>query len=190
MLLADDIRSEDLAEEFQLRLAGGRRPRGDVIDGAVVFAQPDRAVGAERRVGEIALVALDDRQFADAIQERGLRGDPFCHLPTDPVTELSPAGSEDLVEEIVPTDRLDGGQKAGGKAVVVGREEVLGLGGDVVQVTRPADPVTDRLATDEMRGFERPELLQNARPACPDPLGELVRGAGAVEPETEEQVAP
>jgi len=73
VLLADDVRAKDLAEELQFRLAGGRRPRGDVVDGAVVFAQPDRAVGTERRVGEIALVALDDCELADSIEERGLR---------------------------------------------------------------------------------------------------------------------
>src|SRR4249919_2052681 len=56
-------------------------------------------------------------------------------------------------------------------------------------MARPADPVTDRLAAHKMRGLERPKLLENARPAGPDPFGELVRGAGSVESKTQEQVA-
>ncbi len=190
MLFANDVRTEDLAEEFQLGLAGGRRPRGDVEDGAVVLAQPDRAVRAECGVGEITLIALDDSELADALQEQGFRGDSFGHLSAHAVAELASASGEDLVEEIVPTDRLDGGQQAGSQAVVVGREEVLGVGRDVVQVARPADPVTDRLPAHEMGGFECPELLEDARPAGPDALGELVRGAGAIESKAEEQVTP
>ena len=107
-----------------------------------------------------------------------------------PVAELAPAGREDLVEQIVAADRLDRGQQAGRQGVVVGREHVLGIGRDVVQVARPADPVANGLAADEIGGLERPELLEDAGPARPEPLGELVGGAGPVESKTQQQVAP
>ena len=68
------------------------------------------------RVGEIALVGLDDRQLADAVDQRRVRGDAFGHLLADPVAELAPSRGEDLVEQIVAADRLDGGQQAGGQA--------------------------------------------------------------------------
>ena len=189
MLLADDLRAEDLGEQLELGLARGRRARRDVVDGAVVLAQPDRAVGAERGVGEVALVALDDGQLANPIEERRLGGHAFGHLLADPVAELAPPRGEDLVEQIVPADRLDGGQQAGRQGVVVGREEVLGIGGDVVQVARPADAVADRLAADEAGRLERPKLLEHAGPAGADPFGELVRGAGSVESKAQQQVA-
>ena len=189
VLLADDLRAEDLGEQLELGLAGGRRARRDVVDGAVVLAQPDRAVGAERGVGEVALVGLDDGELADPIDERRLGGHPFGHLLADPVAELAPPRGEDLVEEVVAADRLDGGQQTGRQRVVVGREEVLGVGGDVVQVARPADAVADGLAADEVGGLERPELLEDAGPAGADPFGELVRRAGSVESKAEQQVA-
>ena len=184
-----DVGAEDLAEQLQLRLAGGRRRLGDAEDGAVVLAQPDRAVDLEDGVGEIAVVGLDDRQLADPFDQRRVRGDAIGHLLPDAVAELPPARREDLVEQVVAADRLDGGQQPGGQGVVVRREEVLGVGRHVVQVARPADPVADRLAADEVGGLERPELLEDAGPAGPEPLGELVRRARAVEPEAEEEVA-
>ena len=101
--------------------------------------------------------------------------DAFGHLLADPVAELAPPRGEDLVEQIVPADRLDGGQQAGRQGVVVRREEVLGIGGHVVQVARPADAVADRLAADEAGRLERPKLLEHAGPAGADPFGELVR---------------
>ena len=108
--------------------------------------KPDRAVGAEGHVGEIALVGLDDRQLADAVDQRRILADPIGHLLADPVTELASTRGEHLVEQVVAADRLDGGQQARGQRVVVRREQVLGLGRDVVQVARPADAVTHGLA--------------------------------------------
>jgi alkylation response protein AidB-like acyl-CoA dehydrogenase len=154
-----------------------------------VLAQTDRAVGAQDRIGDVALIALDDRKFLDSILERRVRRDALGHPAAHEVAELSPPSGEDLVEQIVATDRLDGGQQAGREAVVVGREEVLGIGGDVVQVARPADPVTNRLAAHEMRRLERPELLEDAGPAGADPFGELVRGCRPVEAQPQQDVA-
>ena len=189
MLLADDVGAEDLAEELQLGLAGGRRALGDVVDGAVVLAQPDRAVGAEGRVRQVALVVLDDGQLADPIEERRIRADPLGHAVADPIAELAPSRREDLLEEVVAADRLDRGQQPGREGVVVRREEVLGVGGHVVQVARPADAVTDGLAADEAGRLERPELLEDAGPAGAEALGELVGRARAVEAEAEQDLA-
>ena len=120
------------------------------------------------------MVGLDDGQLADPLDQRGVGGEAIGHLLADPVAELAPPRGEDLVEQVVAADRLDGGQQPGGEGVVVRREEVLGVGRHVVQVARPADPVADGLAADEMGVLERPELLEDAGPAGAEPLGELV----------------
>ena len=147
------------------------------------------AVGAEDRVGEVALVGLDDRQLAHPIEQRRVAVDAVGHLLADPVTELAPSRGEDLVEQVVATDSLDRGEEARGQGVVVRREEVLRVGRDVVQVARPADAVADGLAGDEVGGLERAELLEHAGPAGPDPPGQLVGRARAVEPQAEQQLA-
>ena len=175
MLLAHDIGAEDLGEQLEFGLAGRRRARCDVVDGAVVLAQPDGAVGAERGVGQITLIALDDGQLADPVEQRRLGGNPLGHLLADPVAELAPSRREDLLQEVVPADRRDRGQQTSRQAVVVGREEVLGFGRDVVQVARPADAVADGLTADQVGSLQRPELLEDAGPAGADPFGELVR---------------
>ena len=144
-------------------------------DRAVVLAQADRAVELEDGVGEVALVGLDDRQLADAVDQRGVGGEAIGHLLPDAVAELASPRGEDLVEQVVAADRLDGGQEPGGQGVVVRREEVLGVGRHVVQVARPPDPVADGLAADEMGVLECPELLEDAGPAGTEALRKLVR---------------
>ena len=187
--LADDVGAEDLGEQLELGLAGRRRARGDVEDRAVVLAQPDRPVRAEDRVGEVALVGLDDRQLAHPIEQRRVAVDAVGHLLADPVTELAPSRGEDLVEQVVAADRLDRGEEARGEGVVVRREEVLRVGRDVVQVARPADAVAHGLAGDEVGGLERAELLEHAGPARAEPPGQLVGRARTVEPQPEQQLA-
>ncbi len=154
-----------------------------------MLAQPDRAVDLEDRVGEVAVVGLDHRQLADPLDERGVRGEAIGHLLTDALAELASPRGEDLVQQVVPADGLDGGEESRGEGVVVGREEVLGVGRDVVQVARPPDPVADGLAADEMSVLECPELLEDAGPAGTEALGQLVRRARAVEAEPEQKVA-
>ena len=110
-------------------------------------------------------------------------------LLADAIAQLAAACREDLLEEVVAADGLDGGQQARRERVVVRREEVLGVRGDVVQVARPADAVADGLAADEVRRLERAQLLEDAGPARAESVGQLVRRARAVEPEPEEQVA-
>ena len=154
-----------------------------------MFPQPDRAVRAEERVGEVALAALDDRQLADPVDERRLGADPIGHVSANAVTELSSSRREDLVEQVFAADRLDGGQQTRRQGVVVGWEQILSVGRDVIEVTWTAHAVTDRLAAHEVCRLERPELLEDTGPAGADPLGQLIRRAGSVESQTEQEVA-
>jgi len=189
VLLAHDVRVEDLGEQVEFSLTGCRRPLGDVKDGAVVFTQADRAVGVEDGVGQVSVARLDDCQFPDTVDEWGVGRDPLGHLRANPVAELAPPGGEDLLKQIVPTDRLDGGQEAGREGVVVRRKEVLGIGRHVVQVTRPPDAVAHRLAADEVGGLECPELLEDAGTTGAEAVGQLVGRARPVESKAEEEVS-
>ena len=65
-----------------------------------------------------------------------------------PAAELPASRGEDLLDQLVAADRVDRGQQPG-ESVVVGREQLLRIGGDVVEVARPADAVADGLAADE-----------------------------------------
>ena len=139
-------------------------PVRDVIDRAVVLAEPDRAVGVDLAVGEVALLVLDDGELADPLDERRVR-------PADALVIRSRTrspiwrrrASKTSLDQVVAADRADRREQPGRQPVVVRREEVLGVGGDVVQVARPADAVADRLAADEVGGLERAELLEDAR---------------------------
>jgi hypothetical protein len=117
--LADDVCAED-PEQLELRLAGGGGAFGDMEDRTVVLAQTDRAVGAEGHVGEIALVGLDDRQLADAVDQRGVLADAIGHLFADPVTELASSRGVIVRSSIVAADRLDGGQARSQRVAVRG----------------------------------------------------------------------
>ena len=88
------------------------------------------------------------------------------------------------------TDRHDRRQQAAREGVVGGREQVLGIGRDVVQVPRPADAVLHGLAAHEMGVLERSKLLEDPGPAGAEARRELVRRARAVHPQADEQVAP
>ena len=187
---ANDIRAQHVLEQVQLGLTGRRRALRDVEDRAVVLAQLDRTVRAHDAVGEVALGGLDLGQAADAVLDRGIRGDTVRQLIPDPVAQLAPTGGEDLLDELVATDRHDGRQEAARERVIGGREEVLGVGRDVVQVPWPPDAVLDGLATHEMGILERSKLLEDPGPARAEAGGELVRRARAVHPEADEEVAP
>ena len=62
MLFADDLRAEDLGEQLQLGLTRRGRARRDVVDGAVVLAQPDRPIGISE---------FTDRTDPSLLLERG-----------------------------------------------------------------------------------------------------------------------
>ena len=158
-------------------------------DRAVVLAQAERAVDRDDGLGEVALVGLDHRELMDPVGERCARPEPLGHPLTDAIAELAPPRREDLFEQVVPTDRPDRRQQAGCERVVVGGKQVLGIGRDVVEVTRPADPVTHGLAADEVGGLERAKLLEDAGPARSETLGELVGRARTVEAKSQQEVA-
>ena len=162
-------------EQGQLGLAGGRVARGDVEDRAVVLAQPDRAVRRELGRAQVALLVLDDRQLADALEERRVAARALLEPALDALGRLGAPGLEDPVDELAPADRVDRRDQAGGQAVVVRREELLGVLGDVVQVARPADAVAFGPARDEAVGLEESELLEDAGPACSDERRQLIR---------------
>ena len=141
-------------------------------------------------IGEIALVGLDDRQLRATRSTSGASSaDALGHLFADPVTQLASSRGEDLVEQVVAADRLDGGEQAGGQRVVVRWEEVLRFSRDVVQVARPADAMPHGLARDKAGGLERPELLEDAGAARAEAFGELIGRARTIEPEAQQEVA-
>ena len=123
-------------------------------------------------------------ELADPVEQRRVRGRLArpCRSRTRSPSWRRRAAKTSL-EQVVAADRLDRREQAGRQAVVVGREEVLGVGGDVVQVARPADAVADGLAADEVGRLERPELLEDAGPAGAEPRRELVGRARAADPE-------
>ena len=143
--------------------------------------------GADERLGEIALLVLDDRQLPCPIDQARLRGQAIRHPLPDPVARHPPALLEDAVHELLAADRPDRGQQAAGEPVVVGREEVLGGVGHVVHVARPPDAVADGLAADEARGLERMELLQDPGPAHAETRGEVLGRARSVVAQAEQQ---
>ena len=190
VLLADDVRAQDLGEQLELRLAGGRRARGDVEDRAVVLAQPDRAVGdrgSRRRDSPGRAWMTASSRTRSRSGASGATRSAICSRTRSPSWRRRAAKTWSS-RSSPPTASMAASRPAA-RRVVVRREEVLGVGRDVVQVARPADAVAHGLAADEVGGLERPELLEDARPAGADPLGELVGRARAVESEAEQQVA-
>ena len=190
MRFPDDLGAEDFAEQVELGVAGRMLIAGDVEDRAIVLAQPDRPVVADQRIGEITLLVLEEGERADPLDQGRFGPDPVVELAPDADAELESSRLEDLIDQRFAPDRCDRVQEPGGQAVVVRREERLGVGRDVVQVARPADPVTDALAADEMGLLERPKLLEDAGPTGPDRDGKLVRRRGSVAAKAFQDVAP
>ena len=56
-----------------------------------MLTEADRAVGREDRVGQVAVVRLDDGQLADALGERGIGRDTLRHLTHVVHLRLPPA---------------------------------------------------------------------------------------------------
>ena len=145
-----------------------------MVDRAVVLLEPDRSVGGQHGVGQVAVPGLDDGKLPDAIEQRRVVGDPFGHVLADPLAQLPAARREDLLEQVVATDRLDGREQPGRQAVVVRWEEVLGIGRDVVEVARASHAVADGLAADQPGRLERSKLLEDAGPAGTESGGQLI----------------
>ena len=70
MALARNLRPQYVTEERQLLLAGNWVGDRDAGDGAVVFAQADRAVGIAHGPAEVAGFVVIARYFADPLPQR------------------------------------------------------------------------------------------------------------------------
>ena len=137
---------------------------GDAVDGAVALDQADDAVGAEDRLGEVALLVLDDGQLARPVERaarRPARRSASRWRTRSPGRRRAPRTRR----RPAPRHRSHGWPRAGpsGQPVVVGREEVLGGIGDVVDVARPADAVPHR------RRLTRP-AVSSAWSCCRTPV--------------------
>ncbi len=128
---------------------------GDVEHRAVVLHEPD-PVAVDERLGEVPQLVLDSGQLRDPVDQRGARRQHRVEPGPQAGTGLAPAGGEDVLDQGLPADLDDRGQEAGGEAVVVGREEVLGVGRDVVQVPRPPHAMAHRGPRDEAGAVEGP----------------------------------
>ena len=118
-------------------------------------------------------------ELANAVRERRARGHSFVEPLPQPRAHLPAPGGEDLLDEIGAADRDDRVEERSGEAVVIGREEVLGVGRHVVQVPWPANPVALHGVVDEAGLFERAELLEDAGPARAEVVGEAIRRHGS-----------
>ena len=112
MRLALDVGAEDLAEQLQLGAAGGLGAGRHVVDRAVVLDDPDHAVRAEHGLGEIALLVLDHRELAGAVDHRRAGRQPFGEPLPDAFRGHPPARLEHVLDELLAAHRPDRGQQA------------------------------------------------------------------------------
>ncbi len=189
MLLADDVGAEDLGEQVEFGLTGRRRAGCDVEDRAVVLLEADRPVLIEPGIGQVALLALDDGELQDTIDQWSPVALMPGHAFADPNPKLAPSSREYLLEQVLTTDRLDGREEARGEGVVIRREQLLGGRCHVVEVAWAAHAVANRLAADQLGCLQRAQLLEHPGPARADALGQLVGRTRPVETQTQEEVA-
>ena len=159
------------------------------MDGAIALDQADDAVGADDRLREIALLVLDDRQLAGAIGERCIGREAVGEPLADSLARASSALLEHVVDQPLAADRPDRRQQAIGQAVVVGREQILGGVGDVVDVAGPADTVAHGSAADQAGRLERVELLEHPGPARAEAGRQILGCRRSVLAEAQQQVA-
>jgi hypothetical protein len=150
--------------------------------------EADRAVGVDCRVGQVALLVLDDRELADPRLERGVEGQALRETAPNLVRQQLAPDVEDLAEELVPTDGVDRGNQPGRQRVVVRRKGDLRAGRDVVEVSWPADSVANRPPIHETGRLERAELLEHAGPTRAEGRREVLRRAGTLTTELNEDV--
>ena len=116
--LALDVRAEDLAEQLELGAAGRLGAGRHVVDRAVVLDDPDHPVRSEHRLGEVALLVLDHRELAGAVDHRRTGRQPFGEPLPDAFRGHPPARLEHLVDQRFAAHRPDRRQQAGGQPVV------------------------------------------------------------------------
>ena len=185
---AHDVRAQHAAEQVELRPAGRRVEPGDVQDRAVVLQQVD-AVRVHARLGDVAQLVLETGELPDAVLERRAGRQPRIHPIAQARLGLAAPGREDVLDQVLAADLEDRGQEPRRQPVVVGREQVLGVGGDVVQVARPPHAVADRGPRHEAGHVQGPELLGDAAAARPDGRGDDV-GRGRADPAQVEEDRP
>ena len=123
---------------------------------------------------------LVNRHLADPLPERGSRRQPLGQPIADARLELLAPCLEDVPYQLIAADGSNGGQDRLGQGPVVGREEVLRRGRQVVHVARAADAVAAQRASDQAGRLERPELLEHAGATGADAVGDLIgRGRAA-----------
>ena len=66
----------------------------------------------EDRLGQIALLVLDDRELARLVDERGIGRQALVEALAEPLAGQPAALLEDLVDEVLAADRADGGEQA------------------------------------------------------------------------------
>jgi len=172
--LADDVRPEQLPEQRELGVAGSVRPPGDPIDRAVVLAQQDRPILALDGLREVARLILEHGEDPDAVDQRCIVREALGHSAAGSVADLLAPRGKDLLDEVVAADRRDGLEETRGEAAVIGREQFLGFGRDVVEVARPADAVPFRDVADQAGILERVQLLQDTRSGGAEGRGQRV----------------
>ena len=140
-------------------------PFGDVVDGAVVLVQPDRAVGADDGLGEVALRGLELGQLADPLDERRVRrrpARPAGRGPARPSGSAAPRRPPRAARRRPPRRSRRAARPPGRRRW---REQVLRVRRDVVQVARPPTPWRTVWRLTRLRGLERAELLEDPGPA-------------------------
>ena len=61
----------------------------------------------DERLGEVAGLVLEDREGLHAVGQARVLGQSLGHAPPDAIADLAPPRREDLLDEVVATDRLD-----------------------------------------------------------------------------------
>ena len=79
------------------------------------------------RLGDVAQLVLQPRQLPNAILERRVGRERRVHLLAQPGLGLAAAGGEDVLDQRLAADLEDRGEQPRCEAVVVGREQALGV---------------------------------------------------------------
>ena len=100
--LADHVGAQDVAEQVQLRAAGGWVTGRDVVDGAVELGQVDGAIGEQGRVAEVAPVRPGSRPAHAPDRAVSHRPAAGRQPGGDAVARLGPTRLEDLGKQLGP----------------------------------------------------------------------------------------
>src|ERR1035437_4527011 len=102
--LARDLGAQNLAQKGEFFLAGHRVGDRDAGDGAVVFAQADRAVGVTRCPAQVARLVQVARHLADPLPQGCVVGESLRQTLSDARLQLSGALFENVADERLTAD--------------------------------------------------------------------------------------